>query len=154
MWLVACFQPPIVREIKWDKYLSCTDGEFSLFLWLPCFLGLPYVYYSMHGRDWLYWCTTKTLCVSPFIRKEYSPLFLPLFLCPCFWCRFSFNEEKLGYMNGCYSGFRPSMGTEEERKLENLQGSDTFVCWTIRKGYFEKQKDIDIVDVSAMHSSL
>ncbi len=78
-----------IRHALMENSLFFCDCCVSLFC-------LSYVYYSMRVRDRLYWCTTKTLCVSPFIRaKEVFPSLpssssLSLFLVQVLFC---FNEE-------------------------------------------------------------
>lgn len=125
-------------------------GIFSLFfflLCLLCMLGLPYVLLLRAYR-----CSTKTLCVSPFIWAEdvFTSLLSSLSL--CFFTAqvlFCFIEENWDAWTDAILGSGLQWVQKRRWSWENLQGFDTFCFrWTIRKGYFEEQ----IVNESAIKS--
>lgn len=127
----STFSTSIVCEYNRDRYLSYTDYELSLFLWLLCMLDLPYACYGTRARDRLYWCATKTLCASPFNRAEEV---FPSYPSSLSFVPFSGTGfvllwwRKLWYMNGCYSGFRPSMARRRRRESWETWRDLTPIC--------------------------
>lgn len=112
------------------KYIM--QAAFFLYLWLLFMLGWPYVYFSVRSRR--YWCTTKTLCVCPFIwaMKRLSPSVSSS--AGCF--LFSWNEGMGGKMNGNYSGSRHNRMEPLARMLRSFLLKLQVLVWQLEDKLF------------------